>query len=130
MTVSITPRNYSFYRSGNSTIFFSYVCNDKKIRVVYLYLKCVRCVSSRPVVLKARLAANERRRWASKKPGYSDTFFWSGPQTLNSCRSLHYARGNKYIIFFNDLCKPIEIYIYARKKHPFTSYPAAKHQKQ
>ena len=32
----------------------------------------------------------------------------------------------KFIIFFNSLCKPIEIYIYARKKHPFTSYPAAK----
>ena len=39
------------------------------------------------------------------------------------------ARGNKSIIFFNDLCKPIEIYIYARKKHPFTNYPAAQHPK-
>ena len=32
-------------------------------------------------------------------------------------------------IYFNDLYKPIEIYIYARKKHPFTSYPASKHPK-
>ena len=45
----------------------------------------------------------------------------------NSCRSLDYARGNESIIYFTDLCKPIETYIYARKKHPFTSYPAAKH---
>ena len=32
-------------------------------------------------------------------------------------------------MFFNDLCIPIEIYIYARKKHPIKSYPAAKHPK-
>ena len=56
-------------------------------------------------------------------------FVQSGIQTLSSCHSLGYARGNKSIIFFNDLCKPIEIYIYARKKHPFTSYPAGKHPK-
>ena len=30
---------------------------------------------------------------------------------------------------FTDLCKPIKTYIYARKKHPFASYPAAKHPK-
>ena len=30
-------------------------------------------------------------------------------------------------IYFTDLCKPIETYIYARKEHPFASYPAAKH---
>ena len=34
------------------------------------------------------------------------------------------------IIYFNDLRKPIEIYIYSRKKHPFTSYPVAKHLKR
>ena len=33
------------------------------------------------------------------------------------------------IIYFNDLCKPIEIYVYARGKHALTSFPAAKHQK-
>ena len=33
------------------------------------------------------------------------------------------------VIFYDDLCKPIEIYIYVRKKHPFASYPAAKHPK-
>ena len=53
-------------------------------------------------------------------------FFWRGTQTLNSCRSLDYARGNWSIIYFNDLCKPIEIYIYARKKHPVTCCPTAK----
>ena len=35
-----------------------------------------------------------------------------------------------FIYYFNDLRKLIEIYIYARKKHPFTSYPAAKHPLQ
>ena len=29
--------------------------------------------------------------------------------------------------YFTDLCKPVETYIYAWKKHPFASYPAAKH---
>ena len=33
------------------------------------------------------------------------------------------------IICFTDLCNPIEIYIDARKKHPFTRHPAAKHLK-
>ena len=37
------------------------------------------------------------------------------PQTLNSCRSFRYAHGNESIIIINDLCKLIEIYIYARK---------------
>ena len=56
-------------------------------------------------------------------------FLRVGTHTFNSSLSLDYARGNESIIFFNDLYKPIEIYIYARKKHPFTSYPAAKHPK-
>ena len=54
--------------------------------------------------------------------------FRSGTQTLNSCHSPDYARDNKLLIF-NDLCKPIELYIYARKKHPFASYAAANHAK-
>ena len=29
-----------------------------------------------------------------------------------------------------DLCKPIETYIYAKKKHPFANYLAAKHPKR
>ena len=36
-------------------------------------------------------------------------------QTLNSFRGLGYALGNESIRIFNDLCKPIEIYIYAKK---------------
>ena len=43
---------------------------------------------------------------------------------MNSCRSLDYAES---IIYFTDLCKSIETYIYAKKKHLFASYPAAKH---
>ena len=41
--------------------------------------------------------------------------------------SLRYAHGSKSVIFFKDLCKPIKIYVYSRKKHPFASFPAAKH---
>ena len=54
-------------------------------------------------------------------------FFRTEPLTLNLCCSLDYVRGNEYIIYFTDLCKPIETYIYARKKHPFASYSAEKH---
>ena len=44
----------------------------------------------------------------------------------HSSRSFDYAHGNKaYYICFNDLCKPIEKYIYFREKHPFTCCPAA-----
>ena len=53
--------------------------------------------------------------------------FPTEPVTLNSCRSLDYARGNESIIYFTYLWNPIETYVYARKKHPFASYPAAKH---
>ena len=56
-------------------------------------------------------------------------FFKSETLTLNFCRSLDYARGYESIIYFIDLCKPIETFIYARKKHPFTSYPVTKHPK-
>ena len=45
------------------------------------------------------------------------TLFQNRTQTFNFCRSLGYVHGNMSIIFFNDLCKPIRIYIYARKKH-------------
>ena len=56
-------------------------------------------------------------------------YFQSETLTSNSCRSLDYAHCNESNIYFTDLCKPIETYIYARKKHPFASYPAAKHPK-
>ena len=65
----------------------------------------------------------KRQRKQNKQP----RFFRTEPLILNSCRSLDYARGNEPIIYFTDLCKPIETCIYARKKHPFASYPAAKH---
>ena len=54
-------------------------------------------------------------------------FFRTEPLIFNSCRSRDYALGNESIIYFTDPCKPMETYIYARKKHPFMSYPAAKH---
>ena len=44
-------------------------------------------------------------------------FFKSEPLPSNSFRSFDYARGNESIdiIYFTDLCKPVETYIYARK---------------
>ena len=54
-------------------------------------------------------------------------FFQRASLPSNSFRSFDYARGNESIIYFTDLCTPIDTYIYARNKHPFASYPAAKH---
>ena len=54
-------------------------------------------------------------------------FFQSEPLLSNSFRSFDYALGDESIIDFTNLYKPIETYIYARKKHPFASNPAAKH---
>ena len=45
-------------------------------------------------------------------------FSQSEPQLSNSFRSFDYARDNESIIYFTDLCKPIETYIYAKKKLP------------
>ena len=75
------------------------------------------------------MAFADKKGDAKRKNPKKCRFLQGGTQSLNSCHSLDYARDNESIIYFNDLCKPIEIYIYARKKHPFTSYPAAKHPK-
>ena len=70
------------------------------------------------VVLNAKLTrliaahANIKWRWEKKKPDKSDVF------------------ASESIIFPNDLCKPIEIYIYVGKKRPLASYPAVKHKTQ
>ena len=53
-------------------------------------------------------------------------FFRSETILLNSCRSLDYARCNEYIIYFADLRKPIETYIYARKKAPICKLSRSK----
>ena len=45
-------------------------------------------------------------------------FLQSEPLSSNSFCSFEYARGNESIIYFTDLGKPIETYIYARNKHP------------
>ena len=65
----------------------------------------------------------------SKRTRTQSCFFQSETLTLNSSRSLDYERGNESIFHFTDLFKPIETYIYAKKKYPFASYPAAKHTK-
>ena len=94
----------------------------------------VRFVFSTLVVLDARLPdwlGHTKTTNDGKTRIYTKTvtLFRSVSQTLNSCGSLHHARGSESIIFFNDHCKPIETYINAMKKHSFTSCPAAKHPK-
>ena len=48
----------------------------------------------------------------------------------NSFRSLGYARGNESIIYFTDLCKPIETYIYAKKNTHLQVIPQQRTQTQ
>ena len=48
--------------------------------------------------------------------------------TLNYYRD--YARGNWSIIYFNDLCRLIEIYIYVTKKHHSQVIPQQSTQTQ
>ena len=55
------------------------------------------------------------------------SFSQSETVTPNSFRGLDYARGNESIIYFIDLCKPTETYIYARKKTPLQVIIAPKH---
>ena len=63
-----------------------------------------------------------------KKSEDSDAFpKWNTNIKLQS--QSKYAHGNKPIIYFNNPCKAIEIYICAKKNCPFTNYPAAKHPK-
>ena len=74
--------------------------------------------------LDSPIGCGSRRREPNKH-GHSRAS--SEPLTLNSFRGFDYARGNDSIIYFTDLWKLMETYIYARKKHPFASYSAAKH---
>ena len=43
-------------------------------------------------------------------------FFQNETLTSSSFCSLDYAHSNESIIYFTDICKPIETYIYARKR--------------
>ena len=137
LLLSVLPRNRRLKKNGNSANFFMHVCNSKKIKVSFARIlngitSSDRCASFTTVVLNAKLLnwlrctqtkQDDGKRRQSKRMTVEQ-------QTWNSCRSLHHARDNGPITYFNDLCKPIELYIYARKKHPFTSYPAAKHPKR
>ena len=53
-------RHYRLKRNGNSAIFFSYVCNGKRIKALFAstlnrIAASVRCVSFMVVVLKAKM---------------------------------------------------------------------------
>ena len=89
-------------------------------------------------MLDSHIGCGSRKRQRQQEPSKHGTRAQSRflpppsrtePLTLNSFRSFHYARGNKSIIYFIDLCKPIETYIYAKKKNLFASYSATKHSK-
>ena len=71
--------------------------------------------------------ASTKRRRKPTKHGHCRVFPQREPLPLNSFRGFVYALCNESIIYFTDLCKPIETCIYARKKHSFASYPSAKH---
>ena len=75
------------------------------------------------------VARGLKRRWETIK-SKKVTCFCEIEQTQNFCLSHGYARGNWSIIYFNDLCKLIERYLYDSEKHPFSSYHAAKHSKR
>ena len=73
--------------------------------------------------------SGQKRPTGNEQTQTQSRFFQSETLTLNSCCSLDYACGNESVIYFTNLCKPIETYIDARKKHPFASYSTAKHPK-
>ena len=79
------------------------------------------------VILNAKYAHTIKNAEGDEQTRTPARFFQSETLTFNSCHSLDHAGGNDSIIYFTDLCKPTETYIYARKMHPFASYPTAKH---
>ena len=66
----------------------------------------------------------------NKQTWTQSRFFQSETLTLNPCCSLDYACGNESIIYFTHLCKPIETYIYARKKTPICKLSRSKAPKR
>ena len=109
----ITSRHHKLNKNGNSANFFSCVCNSKKIKelctsTLNRVVASVRCVSSTQVVLSAILPYQLRRILTNEKNPKRGSLLRIGTQTLNSCRSLDYAHGNESILYFNDLCMPIE----------------------
>ena len=68
--------------------------------------------------------ANTKRRRETNKHGQR---FLQSALPSNPFCSFDHAGGNESIVYFTDLCKPIKTYIYAKKKHPFASYPTAEH---
>ena len=70
------------------------------------------------------VAAHDKKNM--KKPDHSDMFSkWNiNIETPGTVLTIHAVTS---LLFFNDLCKPITVYLYVRKKHPFASCPTAKH---
>ena len=70
--------------------------------------------------------ADTKRRREPSKHGHCRVFpishYHRTPFTVLAMHAV-----TSLLSIFTDLCKLIETYIYARKKHPFASYPAAKH---
>ena len=128
-------------RNGNSANFFSYVCNDKIIKELFAsFLNekpiSVICVSSIILVFNAKfdrlLAAH-----ANKKSVRTE-------ETRQECRVLlaetHWrstfiavyivhAKTSLFYTFQRSVKANRKLYVYARKKHPSSGYPAAKHPK-
>ena len=73
---NITSKNYKLNRNGNSAIFFSYVCNGKKIKELFaptlnVITASVRCVSSIIAILNAKLTrlivAHANKKYSEKQ---------------------------------------------------------------
>ena len=82
--------------------------------------------TKRWVFLLVAAHANKTWRYEPNKYEDGDPFPKHKHLTPVTVLAMHMA-ASQYI--FKNLCKPIAIYIYARKQHPFTSYPTAKHPK-
>ena len=108
-------------RNRNLAIFFSYVCNGKKIKELFTSTlngspASVRCVSSMIVVLNATFvllfAAHANKKYGEdrRSPTTVPCFASRNTLTFNFYHKLHCAcRKRVCYILSNDLCKLIEI---------------------
>ena len=98
-------------RNGNSAIFFSYVCNGRKIKELFAFTlnripASVRCVSSIIVVLNAKfvllLAAHANKKDGEKQRSPTKVPFFASrnTQTFSFYYSLDCARESESIIYF------------------------------
>ena len=82
------------------------------------------------VILNAKYAHTIKNAEGDEQTRTPARFFQSETLTFNSCHSLDHAGGNDSIIYFTDLCKPIETYIYAKESTHLQVIPQQSTQTQ